>query len=265
MSKKSDQLVAAKVATASIRARRLQEGFRVFADVVTEAEPVKSPGLNTGLSDSSTRVVPESVYQISNHKGARKRYVRVIQVFGDGNDLAECELIHAEDADGLDLVGSRLNCSVNTLCDPDQYPKYQFSPEVWLRKVTQPLAAKKKEVAAIVDAYLECNRFALAGLGGVSVGATLSALAKILKPIFGGMTLVLLLSWIKRKIEASMPSENDVPKQSFNKKISEMFRTQDKKQAERLTFRSPQQDTKFGITEKEQKERAKSVPAPMHK
>jgi len=265
MSKKSDQIAAAKVATASIRARHLKEGFRVFADVVTEPEPVKTPGLSIGLPDSCTHVVPESVYQISNHKGARKRYVRVIQVFGDDNDMADCELIHAEDADGLDMVGARLNCSVSTLCDPDQYPKYQFSPEVWLRKVQQPLAVKKQEVAAIVDAYLDCNRFAIAGLGGVSVGATLSALAKILKPIFGGMTLVLLLSWIKRKIEAAMPNENEAPKQSFSKKISEMFRSQDKKQAERLTFHSPQQDRKFGITEKEQKERAKAVPAPMHK
>lgn len=265
MSKKSEQLAAAKVATASIRTRRLNEGFRVFADIVTEPEPVKTPSLSVGLPDSSTRVVPESVYQISNHKGARKRYVRVIQVFGDDNDMAECELIHAEDVDGLDLVGSRLNCSVSTLCDPDQYPKYQFSPEVWLRKVQQPLEIKKQEVEAVVDAYLQCNSYALAGMGGVSVSATLSALAKILKPIFGGMTLVLLLSWIKRKIEASVSSETEAPKPSFSKKVSDMFRNQDKKLADRLTFRSQQQDTKFGITDKEQKQRAKAVPAPMHK
>ena len=249
-------------ATASAYQRKLEAGFRVFADAVTEPAPAPEPEQPTGVREP--RIHKEAVYQIHNHKGPRKRYVRVVEVYGENEDAqAECELIHAESAADAELIetGARLQCALSTLREPDQYPKYMFSPEVWKRKVCQSSEIKRAEVGAVIEAFMSTEALAYTGIGGgVDVAATLGALAKILKPIFGGLTLVLMLSWIKRKIESSMPQEQ-APKKSFKQKYSDMFREADKKKAERLTFPNPQAK-KFGVTDAElkQQERERKVP-----
>jgi hypothetical protein len=246
-----------------LRTSRFNAGFRAFADSVNE--PVTDTEETETKHVDLTRIRPETVYQICNHRGPRRRYVRVVEVYGENEEdaVATCEIIHADDETGAELVGSKIKCALSTLQVPDQYPKYQFSPEVWKRKVSQPLSEKKKEVEAVIASFMLCNGHAIAsGLGGgIDVGATLGALAKILKPIFGGLTLVLMLSWIKRKIESMTPSESEAPKKTFKQKYSDMFRAADKKKVERLTFRNPQA-AKFGISEKEQKEIEKTARIP---
>jgi hypothetical protein len=256
-----------KATASAVRAKNLSAGFAAFADEAAKPVDVDSTdGVSNSGPDKSFSIHPQTVYQICNHKGPRRRYVRVVEVYGDnaadGEAMAECEIIHADETESdAELVGQRIQCALSTLRDPDQYPKYQFSPEVWKRKVSQTVTAKRKEVGAVIDAYMLANAHAVASLNPGDVTATLGALAKLLKPIFGGLTLVLMLSWIKRKIEATLPSEDAAPKKSFQQKYSDMFRNADKQKAQKLTFPNPQAK-KFGLDDKEIKEQSRPTPIP---
>lgn len=254
---------------AEVRKRNLSAGFAAFADAVTEpatVSPESEPAADD-ISSTGFRIQPQTVYQIHNHKGPRRRYVRVVEVFGDGSadsePMAECEIIHAgEDDESASLIGQRIQCAISTLREPDQYPKYQFSPVTWKKKVCQSNAQKCKDIGGVIDLFMQTNAQAIASLNPGDVTSTLAALAKILKPIFGGLTLVLLLSWIKRKIEAALPStEEAAPKKSFQQKYSDMFREADRKRAQKLTFPNPQAK-KMGLTDEEIKQQNRPTPIP---
>jgi hypothetical protein len=189
----------------------------------------------------------DTVYQISGPSGARKRYVRAMRVYGEKakRGLVECEVL--VDLDNPKAVGSRVNVGQECLVDPDQYPKYMFSPEIWRSKVAQSNTEKRKEIAGVITAYFQANNVVVSSLDPETARMTLTALKKLLGGVFGGFTLALFLNFIKKRINKEMEvrTEPNPSTKSMSEKIKDMNRTFGINRAkDALTFAQKKTDKK---------------------
>ena len=173
-------------------------------------------------------IVEDAIYQIHTSNGPIRRYVRAIKVYGD-KGLVDCEIVKSRERN---VIGKKIQCAIEILKTPDQYPRFQFNPDAWTQKVAQSASAKKQEIANFIDNHVQAMFVTAADMQGDNALRTVEAIKALLMPFFGGFTLALFINFIKGRIDKALVNHTAKPQpKSFQSKISEMNRIWSKKSA----------------------------------
>ncbi len=179
---------------------------------------------------SSTEAPPEPmsdvVYRVGTPNGMTRKYVSVTKIYGD-KGLARCRVLKSFDEEGNSIKeheGQYLKVTFDNLHEPDVFPKFAHSCEVWLSKANMSKSQIKKVCAGLIDGFMKTE--ALAYDMEEDAEKTVSGIKTLLQGYIGGFFLTFLLSFIKRRIAKVITERSGKPtqKKTFERKMSEMKR-----------------------------------------
>lgn len=178
-------------------------------------------------TDKPTETVTDAVYQVRLPDGrTKKRYVKTTRTYG-GDVEAEIVL----DREHPENHGKTLTLSSDLLCEPDTFPKFMYQPATWLTKANYSVEELKAEASAVIDSWFKTEGMILraqaAGIDPISDTAKiLEAIKTMLTGYFGGFSLVLILHWLKGKLDSRLASGNPVHvAMPFERKLGSMKET----------------------------------------
>lgn len=166
------------------------------------------------------------VYRVGTPGKMTRTYVNVTKTYGD-RGLAKCRIIKSFLDDGtLDSSreGSVLNVGFEHLHEPDIFPKFAHSTELWSAKASMSIRNMKVVAGELIDGYFQTQAIAF-DLREDSE-KVVKAIKTLLADYFGPFLLTFLLAFVKRRIDKVVTEREGkpTPKKTFERKMSDMKR-----------------------------------------
>jgi len=178
---------------------------------------------------SSTEAPPEpmtdAVYRVGTPGGLTRKYVQVTKIYGD--KLAKCRVLKSYSESGKSIKsheGKVINVGFEHLHQPDIFPKFASSSELWLSKANMSGTELKATVANLIDGFMQTE--AIAYDLRMDANKTVEGIKTLLAGYIGPFLMTFLISFIKRRIEKVIMEREGKPtqKKTFERKISDMRR-----------------------------------------
>ena len=166
------------------------------------------------------------VYRVGTPGKMTRTYVNVTKIYGD-RGIARCRVIKSFEDDGTlnpEREGKILNVGFEHLHEPDIYPKFAYSTELWASKASMSIRDMKVTASELIDGYF--NTQAIAFDLREDGEKVVKAIKTLLTDYFGPFLLTFLLAFVKRRIDRVVQEREGkpTPKKTFERKMSDMKR-----------------------------------------